>query len=145
MTFKTERHLDGVQLALLQAIRRDAASISIPSAPSRKFRTVYVRDAIAALVARRGFALSEEDGVFLDSAGTAVTVHGGRAHANNEVVWRIAQLAGNPHVRAVVAVVPWIYKGSACANKVEKQIIELSENPGVAVDLDWAAHAPYQM
>ena len=81
----------------------------------------------------------------MDSTGTAITVHGGRAYANNEVIWRLLQLAGKPKTRAVIAVVPWTYKNGACATKVDEQVRELATNTGVALDLDWAAVASYRM
>ena len=143
--FRTESQLGDAQFRLLQLIRHEVSSAPVVASSEGKFRTIDVQDAIAPALVRRGFEFSTGHGAFLDDAGTAVTVHGGRAYTNNEAVWRLIQLAGRPRLRAVVTVVPWTYKNGACAAKVEEQIIELSKNPGVAIDLDWAAHASYRM
>lgn len=143
--FRTESQLDDSQLRLLNVIRHEVAGLTISAPTDGKFRTVDVQTALAPGLERRGFTFIAGHNAFIDAAGTAITVHGGRAYTNNEAVWRMIQLAGRPRVRAVVSVVPWTYKNGACSTKVEEQIVEIAENPGVAIDLDWAAQAPYRM
>lgn len=143
--FRTESQLDDSQLGLLNVIRHAVAGLTIAAPTEGRFRAVDVQTALAPRLERLEFTFSAGHNAFLDATGTAISVHGGRAYTNNEAVWRMIQLAGRPRVRAVVSVVPWTYKNGACSAKVEKQILELATNPGVAIDLDWAAQVPYRM
>lgn len=143
--FRTESHLDTTEAAVLHSLRADLQAMHATTAENERFSTADVRDAMTPVLELRGFTYTSKHGAFTDSTGVALTVHGGRAFTNNEVVWRLLQLAGAPAVRAVVAVVPHTYKGSACASKVEAQLEDLAKNPGVAIDIEWAAHIAYQM
>lgn len=143
--FRTEAALGEPQRQALHAVRHDVASMDLVADPAGGIRTAQVREALEIPLAHRGFTFSEGHRAFVSPEGTAITIHGGRAFTNNEVVWQLLQLAGRPRTRAVIAVVPWTYKKGACATKVEQQLVDLSKNTGVAIDLDWAAHAAYRI
>lgn len=140
--FATEADLDPAQANILRSIRGCVASAMLNFQPDGGVRAAAVRNAISPSLSQLGFSTGAA-GTLVDEMGTAVTVHGGRAYMNNEAVWRIIQLAGDPSIRAVITVVPRVYKGSACASKVAAQIKALSANEGVMVDLDWASYAPF--
>ncbi|WP_338538361.1 hypothetical protein N5P18_00350 [Janibacter terrae] len=142
--FRTESQLDDAQLDLLQAIRHVVANATITPTTDGKFRTIDVQRSITPGLDDLGFEFHGGHGAFVNRSGAAITVHGGRAYTNNEVIWRVLQLAARPRTRVVVAVVPEIYKNGACATKVNEQIHELAMNTGVAVDLEWVAHAGYR-
>lgn len=143
--FRTESDLDPGEAAFLHSLRADLQAVHATAADGERFSTTDIRDAMTPALERRGFAYTSTSSSFTGPRGVALTIHGGRAFTNNDVVWRLLQLAGSPGVRAVVAVVPRTYKGSTCASKVEAQLEELAKNPGVAIDIEWAAHIAYQM
>lgn len=143
--FRTERHLDTSEAALLHALRFELSAVRPQMISGDRLKTTEIRDAMAPSLERRGFLFSDSHGAFVNTDGVALTIHGGRAFTNNEAVWRLLQLAGRPRTRAVVAVVPQTYKGGACASKVEQQLEELARNRGVAIDLAWAAHIAYKL
>lgn len=143
--FRTEADLSDSQRQVLHAVRHDVASMGLDADPTGGIRTARIREALENPLSSRGFTFSEGHRAFVNAEGTAVTIHGGRAFTNNEVVWQLLELAGRPRTRGVIAVVPWTYKQKACATKVEQQLVDLSKNTGVALDLDWAAHAAYRM
>lgn len=143
--FRTEADLDRAEAAVLRSLRADLQAVDATAPEGERFSTSDIREAMAPALEIRGFAYDSTLSSFTDPRGVALTVHGGRAFTNNDVVWRLLQLAGAPGIRAVVAVVPHTYKGSACASKIQAQLEELATNPGVAIDIEWAAHIAYQM
>lgn len=141
--FVTEADLNAAQARVLYSVRQSIASSMVHYEADGGVKTAVVREAITPGLERLGFSRTSTPGIYMDDEGTAVTIHGGRAHTNNEAVWRVIQLAGDPNVRSVVTAVPRVYKGGSCAPKVAEQIHELAANNGVGLDLVWVAHAPF--
>ncbi|MGN7246796.1 hypothetical protein ACTHQ1_03585 [Janibacter anophelis] len=145
LRFKTEQDLGSDQMSTLFALRQEVNAVDLTALAGDRLSTKGIRDAFTRGMARRGFTYDESLGAFIDARGVAITVHAGRAYTNNEVMWRLLQLAGEPRVRALIAVAPHVYKKGSCAPKVEQQLLEISRNPGLAIDLEWAAHVAYHL
>ena len=77
------------------------------------------------------------------SRGIGLRVEAGRAHTNNDGLLAVLQAARDPAVRALVLVVPMVYKNSPCANRVYGRLLELLSGPGIDLELDGVALVAY--
>lgn len=65
----------------------------------------------------------------------AVSVHGGRAHTNNEVLLALLAASAQRGVDWLIAVLPERYKNGPTFDNVQGQVEELSDAPGIDLDL----------
>ncbi|GAA4847134.1 hypothetical protein GCM10023221_27310 [Luteimicrobium xylanilyticum] len=65
----------------------------------------------------------------------ALSVHGGRAHTNNEVLLSVLAAAAHPGVDWLVSVVPERYKNGPTLTRVHDQLRELRDASGIDLDL----------
>lgn len=132
----------GAVQTTINALSARSADLARTASPDGGVRAGELREVLNPVVGELGFQPSSGDSFSRRSLSwvapqhrTAISVHGGRAFTNNEVLLAALGAAAHPEVDWLIAVLPDRYKEGPTFRNVEDQLEQLAQADGIDLGL----------